>query len=111
VTEKSVTLGGKVYLLRELNMLESMQADAYVARLADGGPTTGVMQLKCYAVCSIRSIDGRPVNAIASWGLYQAVCTDIPHSLVNGLVDGYIEFLPKAEPETSPNDDPAPVAS
>ncbi len=110
MNEKSVTIGGKVYVMRELNMLESMQGDAYVARLVDGGPTTGVMQLKCYSVCSIRSIDGKPVNAIASWQLYQGVCQDIPHSAVNPLVDAYIEFLPTAEPETSPNDTLAPAA-
>jgi hypothetical protein len=108
VNEKSLTLNGKEYVLRELNMLESMQGDAYVARMADGGPTTGVMQLKCYAVCAIRSIAGKPVNAIASWALYQSVCQDIPHSFVNPLVEAYIEFLPKGD--NIPNETPVPVA-
>jgi hypothetical protein len=100
MNEKTVDIGGKKYALRELTMLESMLADGYVARIAGDGPSTGVMQIKAYALCSVRSIDGVPVST-SNWGNFQGLGQDLKHSQVNALVDAYVEFLPKNE---SPND-------
>lgn len=94
VVEKEVKLSAtKTVLLKPVSMLEQMTADVYASALAAkvNATATGKLELKAQAVCSIRAINGTPVQPLVNYMQFQAVATDITgeeaYELINAFID------------------------
>jgi hypothetical protein len=82
----------KTIVLRPVNMLEKMTASVYASALAAkvNAIATTELGLNASAICSIRSVNGQPVDALSSYLVFQSVAQDIDGTESYKLVDAYI---------------------
>lgn len=80
-------------VLKPVNMLEQMTADMFASAVAAKvkAQATSQLGLKAQAICSIRSVNGKPVQPLANYVEFQSVAQDIGGEEAFELVNAYID--------------------
>lgn len=91
--ETEVKLSKKTTIkLKPVNMFEQMTADVYGAALAEkmGVKITMALSIKCWALCSIRAVNGVPASPLANYNEFVGLAQDIEGAESFELTDAYL---------------------